>query len=619
MNRKSRRSAKSGKPVDAAPAGPRRAPSGTEAALWSGSLEAYRAGRMAEAEAGFRALLAHAPQHAPSHHLLGLILFGRGRAEEALASLRRAVTLDPNLAQAHNDLGVALQLQGSLDDAVAFHRRALALEPGRAKFHYNLGSALEGLGDLDSAIAAYRAALALAPRDAATLNNLGNALFDQGRLGEARGSYRAALDAKPDDAEAHSNLLRALNYDASLSPDEVLAAHRGWDAAHGHKDAQKNMPRADFPNPPDPTRRLRIGYVSPDFRIHSVAFFFEPLLDAHDRGAVEIFCYANVRRPDAVTARIMSKADHWLSILGMSDAAAAERIRQDGIDILIDLAGHTSDNRLGLFALKPAPVEATWCGYCNTTGLAAIDWRITDAQADPKGAERWNVERLMRLPHGFLCYAPIPDAGPVASSPAREAGTVTFGSFNALPKITPAVVRRWAAILHAAPGARLLLKAAQLRDRGACARLLAEFAAAGIGPERLELLPSVASVEGHLALYGRVDIALDPFPYNGTATSCEALWMGVPVVSLRGSTHAGRVGASILAQLGLEELVAETEDDYVARAVALAADRGRLEGLRQGLRTRMQASPLMDRVGFARDMEAAYAEMWRDWCAKRGR
>jgi predicted O-linked N-acetylglucosamine transferase (SPINDLY family) len=581
------------------------------AELWRAGLGTFRAGRLEEAEASFRALLAVEPDHAPSHHLLGVIAFARGRSADALSSLARATALDPHLAQAQNDLGAVLQLEGRNEEALAAYRRALTLEPRHPMFHFNLGSALQASGALAAAIAAYRAALALEPRYSAARVNLGNALLDQGRLEEARTTYRAARDGEPENADAHSNLLRALHYDESLAPDAMLAAHRGWNAAHG-----SNAPPSPHGNAAEPGRRLRVGFVSPDFRTHSVAYFFEPLLAAIDRGAVESFCYANVMRPDAVTARLASLADHWIPIFGVPDAAVAERVRADGIDILVDLAGHTAGHRLGLFALKPAPVEATWCGYCDTTGLDAIDWRLTDAVADPEGAERWTAERLMRLPHGFLCYAPDPAAPAVASLPARKAGHVTFGSFNALPKLSPATIRPWAQILIAVPDARLFLKAPQLRDSGARDLLLSRFETLGVAPDRIELAPSIASAREHLALYGRVDIALDPFPYNGTATSCEALWMGVPVIALRGRVHAARVGASLLTQIGLEELIASTPEEYIARAVSLARDLDWLERLRQGLRARLNASPLMDRAGFARDMEAALRAMWREWCGR---
>lgn len=612
MNRKERRAAKTGK------AAPQPGTSGANlGALWSRALHSYRAGQPAEAEAGFRAILSREPRHGPSWHLLGLIHFGRGDHGTAVACLRRAVAADPSLAPAHNDLGAVLQLQEQGEEAVASYRRAIALVPDYTEAYYNLGCALQEQGRLAEAGEAYHRAIALKPDHAGALNNLGTVLLDQGRLDRAIGHYRQALAAKPDYVAAHSNLLRALNFDEAITPEALLAAHKGWAEAHAPKPATLDL---SFSDEPDPERRLRVGYVSADFREHSVSYFFEALLDAHDPAAVEVFCYAEVRRPDAMTARLQAKAEHWLSILGLNDAAAAERIRRDRIDILIDLGGHTANNRLGIFARKPAPVQATWCGYPNTTGLATMDYRITDARADPEGeAERWHTETLVRLPRTFLCYLPPEHAGPVTRLPARQTGTVTFGSFNSLPKATPEVVRLWARILQKVPNSRLLLKALQLRDAGVRTQVIERFVAAGVEKERIEPVSWSAVARDHLALYGRVDVALDPFPYNGTTTTCEALWMGVPVVTLRGDRHAGRVGTSLLTAVGLPELIADTPEAYVDLAVELARDLDRLASLRATLRERVRASALCDAAGFARDMETAYRAMWRRWCSESSR
>ncbi len=655
------------------------------AGLWSQALGDYRAGRQAEAAAGFEAILARAPDHAPSWHLLGLIQFARGAHDDAVRSIGKAVAAEPGLAQAWNDLAVILQRRGRNEEAVAHYRRAIALAPDRSIWHFNLGSALQAQGKFDPAIAAYRQALALKPDDPATLNNLANALMDQGKSGAAAQCYRRAVTLDPDYAEAFSNLgnalmriarydqgfdafrralelkpdyaggyvnlanaelgfgrldrsielfrkalvlkpdypevesnvLLTLNYLARSTPEAIYRAHRAWAEAHAPQPDQH-----PFANAPEPERRLRVGYVSADFYHHSVAYFLEPLLAAHDRRAVEIFCYADVKQPDATTARLEALADRWCSTLGMSDADLARRIRDDGIDLLVDLAGHTGLNRIRVFALKPAPVALTWCGYPNTTGLAAIDYRITDPRADPEGeADRLHAERLVRLPTSFLCYRPAETAPEVAPPPVRATGHITFGSFNNLAKVQPETARVWARILEAVPGARLVLKAGLLWDDQALERLmghfLAHFSAAGIPRERIEFLGRTSDAEEHLALYRRIDIALDPFPYNGTATTCEALWMGVPVITLTGDRHAGRVGTSLLTTLGLPDLIAASVDDYVARAASLARDLDRLAGLRATLRDRMRTSYLCDGAHFAREMEAAYRSMWRRWCGSR--
>jgi predicted O-linked N-acetylglucosamine transferase (SPINDLY family) len=380
------------------------------------------------------------------------------------------------------------------------------------------------------------------------------------------------------------------------------------------------LPRASgeppHPNHPDPERRLRVGYVSPDFREHSVSAFLDPVIAGHDRRWFEVFCYAEVVRPDDTTARFRGLSDGWCSTLGMTDGAVAGRIRDDGIDILVDLAGHTAGNRLRVFAERPAPVQVTWLGYPNTTGLSAMDYRLSDAVADPAGeADALHSETLVRLANGFLCFAPPADAPEVGETPALATGQVTFGSFNNLAKVTPDVVEAWADILNRIPNSRLVLKSRPLADEKTRERYLEMFGAHGVDPGRVELCSWIASKSGHLGAYERLDIGLDPFPYNGTTTTCEALWMGVPVVTLGGDRHAGRVGASILARVGLAGLVAETKADYVEQAVALAGDLDRLSALRGGLRSRMEKSPLCDAGGFARDIEAAYREMWRRVCA----
>jgi len=362
---------------------------------------------------------------------------------------------------------------------------------------------------------------------------------------------------------------------------------------------------------------LRVGYVSPDFRRHPVASFIEPILAAHDRKRFEVFCYAVHLKPDAVTARLKALADHWREIGSLDAEAAANLIREDGIDVLVDLAGHTANNRLAVFARKPAPMQATYLGYPGSTGLPAIDWRITDAVADPLGAaEALHTEKLMRLPETFQCFQKPSDAPAIGPVPMLKAGHVTFASFNMLAKVHPALVARWAGILHAVENSRLVLKAAPFRDAGTRAHYHAMFATHGIAAERIELLGYIQSPAAHFALYNRIDVALDTDPYNGATTTCEALWMGVPVVTLAGRSHVGRVGTALLTHLGLEDLIAATPEDYVARAVSLARDPAKLASLRETLRPRMEASSLTDPARFTKALEDAYREMWRQWCAK---
>jgi predicted O-linked N-acetylglucosamine transferase (SPINDLY family) len=326
-----------------------------------------------------------------------------------------------------------------------------------------------------------------------------------------------------------------------------------------------------------------------------------------------VYCYSDVKSSDVVTDEIKRLADHWRPISGQPDAAVADQIRKDGIDILVDLAGHTAGNRLPVFARKPAPVQVTWLGYPNTTGMPVIDYRLTDEIADPQGeADQYHSETLIRLPDGFLCYDAPDNVPDVSGLRARKTGRITFGSFNNLPKINEEVIRLWSRLLHNVPNSCLLLKSKQLADEPTRQRFLELFSATGIGSERIKLLPRTPSTAGHLALYHQIDIALDPFPYNGTTTTCEALWMGVPVITLRGNRHSGRVGASILTRIGLQEMIAESEGQYVQIGMKLAENIDRLEQLRSQMRQRMKTSPLCDGKCFARTMENTFRNIWKN-------
>ncbi|HYD64559.1 tetratricopeptide repeat protein [Azospirillum sp.] len=535
------------------------------------------------------------------------------RLAAAEAACRRLVASLPDHADAHFKLAGLLQMQGRGGEAVEMYHRVLALDPGHAQAMSNLGVALRKLGRLDEAFEVYDMAVRTDPTNADTFYNYGNGLQSRGRLMAAIANFRRAVELRPGLLLANQNLLTVLNYTTGLSRSEVFAEHRAFAARHAAALAGE---RRATTRDRDPERRLRVGYVSPDFWRHSCAYFTLPLLSSHDRRQVEVVCYSDVKRPDTFTQAIRANADLWRETFGVKDAALADLIRADGIDILVDLNGHFADSRILTFARKPAPVQVTWLGYPNTTGLDAMDYRLVDAVTDPPGdADPFHTEKLVRLAPVFLCYRPSPDAPEPVPPPGPTRGYVTFGSFNNVSKITDEVVTAWAGILAAVPGSRLFLKARQLDDAGTRRRLAALFEARGIAPDRLDIRPWSAMSQDHLSLYGEVDVALDPFPYNGTTTTCEALWMGVPVVSLRGDRHAGRVGASLLSAVGLGDLVAGDAVAYHALAVALAQDTGRLTMLRMGLRERMRASPLCDGPGFARRVEGAYRAMWRRWCA----
>jgi protein O-GlcNAc transferase len=569
------------------------------------------AGRFDDAKAAYELAIKTNPEFAAAHNGLGDLLRQLGDIDGAVSHCQRAVELAGATAEFHNNLGIAFRARGDQAAAVRSFERALALKPDLPESHNNLGNALKDLGRLGDAVAHYERAVALKPDYARAHNNLGNALKDRGQPELAVAEFERALSIAPDLVEAHSNLLLCLNYLADLPDDRIYAESRRWWDRHGapHLTAQRR-----YDNERDPERRLRIGYVSPDFRRHSVSHFLEPLLAAHDRAAVEVFAYAELRSPDAVTGRLRALTDHWRPTIGLTDDVVAAQVRQDGIDILVDLAGHTSGNRLPVFARAPAPVQVTWLGYPNTTGLDTIGYRLVDAITDPDGAETWTTERLIRLDGCFLCYAPPADAPAPVPPPGSRNAAVTFGSFNNVAKLTAATLQCWAELLGRVPGSRLLLKGYAFDDAEARSRLLRDFERRAIAAERVELQGPISNPVEHLRAYERIDIALDPFPYNGTTTTCEALWMGVPVVALRGSRHAARVGASLLHHVGLESLVARDVAQYIEVAAALAADRTRLQELRGSLRSTMAASRLCAASSFARGIEAAYRQMWRRWC-----
>ena len=576
------------------------------------AVELIETHRDAEADAALRAILAEDAGHPAALRRLAWMCHRRGDNAEAARLLTRTIEREPDNPETHYNLGVVLAALGRHAEAEASYRRGLALRPGSVDGHNNLGVLLEQVGRYDEAEACYRQAMALSPEHAHPLNNLGVLLKEEGRLAEAIETHRRAILLDPALPAAHSNLLYTLNYDEATSPQALFAEHEAWGRRHGAPFATDGT---RFANPAEPGRRLRVGYVSGDFRHHSVAFFVEALVGAHDKREVEVFLFANDARSDAATERLKRHADHFVPIYNLPDDLAAAQIRDRGIDVLVDLSGHTSGNRMMLFARKPAPVGLTWLGYPATTGLATIDGRITDAVADPPGdADRLHTERLIRLDGGFLCYRPLDQAGAVAPLPARGAGHITFGSFNNRAKLSPRTIATWAEIMRRTPNARLLLKATQFKDAGTRERCRDAFVAAGVAGERIEILPPLRDAADHLALYGRVDIALDPLVYNGTTTTCEALWMGVPVVTLRGDRHAARVGASILTTTGLTALIAETTDDYVDIATQLASEPDALAEVRAGLRERMRGSPLCDTARFARAMERAYRDAWRGWC-----
>ena len=548
------------------------------------------------------------PANAVVHYNLGIAYRNAGQAGAAIGSFRRALELEAGNAAAAECLGHACMTLGDYDQAIWAYERAAALTPGKAEVHANLGALHQFRGALSQAEVCYRRAMACGP-DLDVACNLASLLVSQGRCADALDLYREALARLPGDFTLRSNYLLALNYLPSADPPEVHEEHLKINDCLG-------LPGWPALTTPDTavSRRIRIGYVSADLREHSVAYFLEPLLEGHDRARFEVWVYSAVARPDAVTARLRAQVEHWVEITGLPPARVAQRIAGDGIDILVDLGGHTAHNSLPVFARKPAPVQVTYLGYPNTTGLRAMDYRLVDATVDPPGQDDVYSERLVRLPGCFLCYRGPGDAPPAAPLPAPETGRLTFGSFNNLAKINDNVIALWAATVRAVPGGRLLVKNPSLSDAPTRERYRRKFMEAGLAAADIELLGHTATRHAHLALYGQVDIALDTFPYNGTTTTCEALWMGVPVLTLAGGRHASRVGMSLLQAAGLDAWVARDGEEFLRLAREQAADLDALARLRAGLRERVAASPLCDSAGFVRGLEAVY----RGWVRRDG-
>ncbi|MFC0135689.1 O-linked N-acetylglucosamine transferase, SPINDLY family protein, partial [Massilia eurypsychrophila] len=560
-----------------------------------------------EAIASYRQALALKPDFALAHNNLGNALNELGRPEEAIASFHRALAANPDYADAHSNLGSLFKALGRNDEAVTSYRQAIAIDPGLAEAHFNLGNVLHVQMHLNAAIDSFLAALAIRPEMHVAHNNLGLVLKDIGKLDDALTCFENALVLAPDYPSAHSNLLFCANYHPTYSAERIFAAYQRWNASQAARFAA-NPPA--LLNPRDRSRRLKVGYLSADFRNHSVIHFAGPLIEHHDKSRVEVFCYANQREHDAHTDRMVVAADHWLPCSHLSDDDLAARIRADGIDVLVDVSGHTLGNRLLVFARKPAPVQVSWMGFGYSTGLSAMDYFIGDAQFTPPQAQAVFSETVYRLPRAPWAYQPQDTAPEPGPSPARARGYVTFACVATTTRLHAGLIEAWAAILLRLPKARLRLDTRTFSDPDLCRDVEARFAALGVPASRLQ----IGFTSPVWRVYQEVDIVLDCFPHNSGTTTFEALWMGLPVVSVLDRPSVGRFGASILTAIGKQEWVAPDHVAYVELAVAMAQDLPSMERLRGSLRDTMRNSPLLDHAGFARDMEAAYRDMWLAWC-----
>lgn len=639
------------------------------------AIRHHQAGKLREADALYRQILRDDPNHVPTLAMLAVLAHQVNQDEAAVKILRRAIELEPSNPDLHNNLGVALAALSQAAQAIAAYERAIALRPDYAEAHNNLGTALRDAGHLSEAIAAYRQALALRADYVMARNNLGLVLQEKGELREAIECFNLVLELEPETAYTRQHLARAWrdlgDLDQSIasarlaleehpdSPealctlgislkeaaelDEALPLlrramvipgdltmgshylycihlHPDYDARRihdehmqWHEKVVKPLGLAIAPHTTadrSPDRRLRIGYLSADFREHSVGRFILPLLANHRHDDFEITCYSGAGKTDSLTQAIESYSDRWREVASVDDSQLYEKIRDDQIDILVDLAMHTHGARIMTLARKPAPIQVAYLAYCSTTGLQTMDYRLTDPHLDPPGHfDRFYSERSLRLPETWWCFSPHPSAPAVSPLPMLSTGHVTFGCLNGFCKVNDKVLGTWGNLLARVPNSRLILCA---RDGSHRTRTIERLTEQGIDSSRIDFVPIQSPAE-HFRQYHQIDIALDPFPYPGGTTTCDALWMGVPVVTLPGDTAVSRAGVSILTNIGLTELIASAPDDYVRIAMELAENPRRLQQLRSELRDRVQNSPLMNGPRFARNVEAAYRQMWYEW------
>ena len=601
-------------------------------------------GQLDEAIASYRRAISLNPQNATAQGSLGSTLLRQGNFDEAIESLRRAVDFKPDFVEAWFDLATSLEKCGVWNEALIGYRNVVRLKPDWIAAHngvgkallklkrpaealeifqkaihlkpyepglwYNIGSAMKEMGRMADALAAFRKCLSLDPRNADAHNNVAFLLENEGKIDESVREYRLAAENDPQGPVFHSNLVYALSLSAEYDAFAILAEARRWNESHGKPARTHRRPHSNLR---DPERRLKVGYASPDLRQHVVGWNLLPLLREHDHRLFEIHCYYSaVHGSDQMTRKIRELSDQWRDVLSLSDEQLAEQIRADGIDVLIDLSLHTSHNRLRVFAMEPAPVQVTYLGYSGTSGVQGMHYRFSDPYLDPPGDDlSCYSEKTARLAKTYWCYEPHPNSPEVSELPATKRGQVTFGGMNQLKKVSSSAVDLWSEILARVPNSRLLMHAPPGAGREWIGKKLADR---GIAPDRVEFVGQLPW-EQYISCYHRIDLAVDTFPFGGGITTCDAVWMGVPLVTLSGRTSVGRAGTSILSNVGISELIAQNEREYVNLAVELATDLPRLAEYRQTLRQKMKASALLDGRGFAREVEGAYRRMWRDWCA----
>lgn len=572
-------------------------------AYFNMGLSLIALGELAAAAESFRQTVAIEPSYADAHNRLGDLMLRMGRVNDGIEHFRTYIALKPDDPRGYNNLGLAYTNAGKLNDALEILKKSLALNPNYPDANNTIALTYEALGQKDDAARHFREAVRLNPQFADAWSNLGTNLTEQGRVEEAILALRKSLEIRPQAAPIFSNYLLTLNYSSNLEPEAITAEHRAFAARFA-----PNTPQAPVTSDPDPERRLRIGYLSADFRQHTVAGFIELLLTHHNRDRFHVTAFANVPRPDDVTTRLQKLADRWRFINGLSDEQIAAMILADKIDILIDLSGHTAGNRLLALALRPAPIQALLFGYPNTTGLEAIDYRITDAISDPPGkTEQFSTEKLLRLEGLAWAYQPQTDVPTVAPLPSLNSSTFTFGCLNNAAKLSDACLATWVKLLQAIPNSRLILLAGQ--STSGADRLRQVFTDAGIPADRLELLTRVPKRE-YFETYSRCDLALDPYPYNGGVTTVDALWMGVPVLTVAGTSYVSRQGVAILTHVGIPEFAADTPEHMIELAKIWAANREMLADIRLGLRSQVSRTIADGRL-YISGLESALRGAWK--------
>jgi predicted O-linked N-acetylglucosamine transferase (SPINDLY family) len=575
--------------------------------IFSKALELHRSGRLGQAEETYLGILNEDPNFVPALINVGALLRTRGKPE-AVEYYKRALTRSPRDANVYSNLGHALATLGRYEEALESLYKAIEINPHMDAAYDNLAFLLNKLNRFQESAEAGEKAVRLNPANANAWNNLASSYQRQARIEEAIGAYRKAVELNPGLAMAHSNVLFCMLFSPRYTPEQIAEAHRLWARQRTNNlvpQAQPSVPRNADKKP------LRVGFLSPDLRVHPVGSFLAPVFRSRKKEEWEAVCYSDVLVADSMTEWFRSRADMWRDTAGLSNDEAARLIANDGIDISFDMAGHTGNNRLLLFANRNAPVQVTWMGYLHTSGLSTIDYLIAVATCIPEGEEHFYAEKIFRMPDGLFCYDPPEFAPPVNALPAKERGYMIFGSMNQLAKVRPEVIRLWSRILTMLPKSRIVFRARALNDKAGRDRLALQFAACGIPEHRIDMLPHTSLPE-YFATYHEVDIHLDPFPYAGGTTTCDALWMGVPTVILLGERFCTRHSASHLRNAGLGELVADDTNGYLRIAMGLASDLDRLSEMRAGMREKIAKSPLLDAERFGENFTKCLRTMWAE-------